>query len=163
MASMSAGAGTAAEMAMIVHAERMHYRQADAARCDSVYLKARMAAALRAGGRVPGAHRERRRPSARAVRAQQQRGGEGDGSDESDSERTIEQLEQRSFRKRSPPSSSSASQPQRKRWEEMTGSEKLWDLWTREKGILWYLNRSVRSALTFCALLAVALNLTETH
>jgi hypothetical protein len=122
-----------------------------------------MAAALRAGGRVPGAHRERRRPSARAVRAQQQRGGEGDGSDESDSERTIEQLEQRSFRKRSPPSSSSASQPQRKRWEEMTGSEKLWDLWTREKGILWYLNRSVRSALTFCALLAVALNLTETH
>jgi hypothetical protein len=150
-------------MAMIVHAERMHYRQADAARCDSVYLKARMAAALRAGGRVAGAKKERRRTSARGARAQQQRGGEGDGSDESDSERTIEQLEQRSFRKRSPPSSSSASQPQRKRWEEMTGNERLWDLWTREKGVLWYLNRSVRSVLTSCALLAIALNLTDTH
>jgi len=35
MASMSAGAGTEAEMRMITNAERMHYRQADAVRCGS--------------------------------------------------------------------------------------------------------------------------------
>lgn len=65
----------------------------------------------------------------------------------------MEQLEARARGKRGQPTnndmSASSQNAVRKKWEDMSGAEKLWDLWTREKGILWYLNRSVRTHLNF--------------
>lgn len=100
-----------------------------------------------------GATARRKSKQKRAIARKSDGPGNDDSSGSStdaQEESTIEQLEQRARNKRSSmpvdsKATAQASKSSRKRWEEMSGTEKLWDLWTRERGILWYLNRSVRS------------------